>query len=88
MVMAVWVTGIFVKVSAIYYVLTLGTAQCLNVRDYKPFVLPFGFLQVISCFVDILPIFNNLFPFLSTSGIVFFFSRNCNSTFFSSLLLL
>ncbi|PEB64613.1 spore gernimation protein [Priestia megaterium] len=73
MVMAVWVTGIFVKVSAIYYVLTLGTAQCLNVRDYKPFVLPFGFLQVIVA-LWISSNFQQLVSFLSTSGIVFFFS--------------
>ncbi|MEH7490248.1 hypothetical protein V7160_26800, partial [Priestia megaterium] len=46
---------------------------CINVRDYKPFVLPFGFLQVIVA-LWISSNFQQLVSFLSTSGIVFFFS--------------
>jgi spore germination protein KB len=70
-IMAVWVTGIFVKVSAIYYVLTLGTAQCLNLHDYKRFVIPLGFLQVIFA-LWIAPSSQQLVSFLSKSGIYYF----------------
>ncbi|MEI4831244.1 endospore germination permease [Bacillus sp. FJAT-53711] len=72
-IMAIWVAGVFVKVSAIYYVLTLGTAQYLNVQDYKRFVFPLGFLQVIFVFW-ITSSFQQLFAFLSTAGIFYFFS--------------
>jgi spore germination protein KB len=47
MVMAIWVGGTFVKVSVFYYVLALGTAQWLELRDYRPLVLPFGFLLIL-----------------------------------------
>ncbi|MEH7335769.1 endospore germination permease [Neobacillus drentensis] len=72
-VMAIWVTGIFIKISAIYYVLVLGAAQCLDVKDYKPFVLPFGFLQIIFGFW-VATSYQQLVSFLSKSGIFYFFS--------------
>jgi len=72
-IVAVWVIGIFVKVSVIYYVLALGTAQWINVNDYKPFVLPLGFLQVLFGFW-VTPNFQELVSFLSQSSIFFFFS--------------
>ncbi|WP_018130339.1 GerAB/ArcD/ProY family transporter [Effusibacillus pohliae] len=46
-VMAIWVTGTFVKMSVFYYALVLGTAQWLNLSDYRPIVLPLGFLVVL-----------------------------------------
>lgn len=45
-IMAVWVVGAFVKISVLYYVLTLGTAQWLNLSDYRPIVWPIGILLV------------------------------------------
>jgi spore germination protein KB len=49
-VMAVWVVGIFVKVNAFYYALVLGTAQWLNLSDYRPLVLPYGLLMTLFSF--------------------------------------
>ncbi len=34
-VMAIWVVGAFVKISVFYYVAALGTAQWLNLSDYR-----------------------------------------------------
>ncbi|MEI4831239.1 endospore germination permease [Bacillus sp. FJAT-53711] len=73
LIMALWVIGIFVKVSVIYYALALGTAQWINVYDYKPFVLPLGFLQVLFGFW-VASNFQELASFLSKSSIFFFFS--------------
>ncbi|MBO0997339.1 endospore germination permease [Bacillus sp. SD075] len=45
-VMAVWIVGAFVKISVFYYVAALGTAQWLNLSDYRPVVWPIGILIV------------------------------------------
>ena len=45
-VMAIWVVGAFVKISVFYYAATLGTAQWLNLSDYRPVVWPLGILIV------------------------------------------
>ncbi|MFK2826920.1 endospore germination permease [Bacillus sp. B190/17] len=45
-VMAVWIVGAFVKISVFYYVVVLGTAQWLNLADYRPIVWPIGILIV------------------------------------------
>jgi spore germination protein KB len=49
-IMAIWVLGIFIKVSVFYYVLVLAAAQWLNLSDYRPLVLPFGLLLVTFAF--------------------------------------
>ncbi|WP_343751087.1 endospore germination permease [Lentibacillus halophilus] len=46
-VMAIWVAGTFVKIAVFHYVLVIGTAQWLNLSDYKQLVYPLGFLLVI-----------------------------------------
>ncbi|UOF92888.1 GerAB/ArcD/ProY family transporter [Fodinisporobacter ferrooxydans] len=46
-VMVVWVAGIFIKVSVFFYVLSLGTAQWLNLSDYRVVVFPYGFLLIL-----------------------------------------
>ncbi|USK60646.1 GerAB/ArcD/ProY family transporter [Peribacillus asahii] len=43
-VMAIWVAGAFVKISVFYYAAALGTAQWLNLSDYRPIVWPLGIL--------------------------------------------
>jgi spore germination protein KB len=48
LVMAIWVTGTFIKISVVYYVIALGTAQWLKLPDYRPTLLPFGILLVLS----------------------------------------
>ena len=45
-VMAIWVVGAFIKISVFYYVAALGTAQWLNLSDYRPVVWPLGILIV------------------------------------------
>lgn len=46
-VMAIWIPGVFIKISVFYYVIVIGTAQWLNLSDYRPLVLPIGFLLVV-----------------------------------------
>lgn len=42
----VWVLGMFIRVALFHYVFALGSAQLLNLNDYKPLVLPTGAIQV------------------------------------------
>lgn len=49
-VMAVWVLGAFVKISVFFYVIVLGSAQLMEVTDYRPLVWPIGFLIVLFSF--------------------------------------
>ncbi len=41
-IMAVWVAGALVKISLFYWVVVLGSAQLLELKDYRPLVLPVG----------------------------------------------
>lgn len=43
-VMAIWIVGAFVKICLFYYVSALGTAQWLNLSDFRPVVWPIGVL--------------------------------------------
>ncbi|MBS4202101.1 endospore germination permease [Bacillus sp. FJAT-49732] len=45
-IMAVWIVGAFIKISVFYYAIVLGTAQWLNLSDYKPIIWPIGILLV------------------------------------------
>ncbi|RYG72488.1 spore gernimation protein [Lentibacillus lipolyticus] len=45
-VMAIWVTGMFIKICIFYYVVVIGTAQWLRLSDYRPIVFPIGFVLV------------------------------------------
>lgn len=44
--MAVWLCGIVVQVSTLYYLAALGIGQLFNLKDYKPLVLPLGTIIV------------------------------------------
>lgn len=44
--MALWILGAFVKISVFYYAVALGTAQWLNLTDYRPVIWPLGILLV------------------------------------------
>lgn len=46
-VMAIWVSGTFIKISVFYYAIVIGTAQWLNLSDHRPIVFPLGFLLVL-----------------------------------------
>jgi len=41
---AVWVIGMFGKITLFYYVAVLGSAQLFNLSDYRPVVLPIGII--------------------------------------------
>ncbi|NGQ95753.1 endospore germination permease [Brevibacillus sp. SYP-B805] len=45
--MAIWVLGAFVKICLFFYVSVLGTAQWLDLSDYRPLVFPLGFLLML-----------------------------------------
>jgi spore germination protein KB len=45
-IIAIWVTGGLMKVAFFYYVIVLGSAQWLKIRDYRPLVLPLGAVLV------------------------------------------
>jgi spore germination protein KB len=49
-VMAIWVSGAFIKISVFYFALAIGTAQWLKMDDYRPIVFPLGFLLVVFSF--------------------------------------
>ncbi|MEH7249476.1 endospore germination permease [Neobacillus niacini] len=46
-IIAVWVLGGFIQLSAFFYMLVLGTSQWLKLPSYQPFVLPIGFLIIL-----------------------------------------
>ncbi|NWQ42557.1 endospore germination permease [Bacillus sp. EB106-08-02-XG196] len=71
-VMAIWVAGTFVKVSVFFYVLVIGTAQWLDLSDYRSLVLPIGFLLVTVSFW-VAPDLQTLALFLSTSSPFYLF---------------
>ncbi len=48
-VMAIWITGIYVKIMVFYYASTFALAQLFRVKDYKTLILPVGlFLGIMS----------------------------------------
>ena len=51
--MAVWIVGAFVKISVFFYAIALGTAQWLNLSDYRPVVWPLAILIVEFAFWSI-----------------------------------
>lgn len=42
--MVIWVAGVLVKISVFYWAAALGSAQWLELKEYKPLVLPVGIL--------------------------------------------
>lgn len=66
-VMAIWVSGTFIKISMFYYSTVLGIAQWLSLSDYRPIVLPIGFLILVLGHWAA-PNLQSLAHFLGTSG--------------------
>ncbi|WP_339165115.1 endospore germination permease [Siminovitchia sp. FSL W7-1587] len=70
-VMAVWIVGAFVKISVFYYAGVLGTAQWLNLSDYRPIIWPVGIFVVQFSFwaeesmMDLTHYLVVVFPFFS-----------------------
>lgn len=46
LIFAIWLGGVFVKVSVFYYALAIGTAQWFNLENYKPLVFPLGVILI------------------------------------------
>ncbi|WP_338471758.1 endospore germination permease [Niallia sp. XMNu-256] len=44
--MTVWIVGAFIKITVFFYALGLGTAQWLNLSDYRPIIWPMAILIV------------------------------------------
>ncbi|SDM84346.1 spore germination protein KB [Fictibacillus solisalsi] len=63
---AIWITGIFIKISMFYYALVIGTSQWLKLSDYRPIVFPFGFLLTVLGCQWVAPNFEELNHFLVT----------------------
>ncbi|MED3564495.1 endospore germination permease [Bacillus xiapuensis] len=76
-VIALWVLGAFIKVAVFYYVLVIGTAQWLNLSDYRPIVFPLGFLiTIFSIWVtanaqEMGHFLETIYPFYGTIGFTF-----------------
>lgn len=49
-IMAMWVAGVFIKFSVVYYAIVLAIAQWLKLSDYRPIVFPVGLLTVLFSF--------------------------------------
>ncbi|MDG5786806.1 endospore germination permease [Evansella sp. AB-P1] len=47
-VMALWVAGAFIKITAFYYAFVLGTAQLFKLSSYRPIVFPLGIMLIVS----------------------------------------
>ncbi|NOU99640.1 GerAB/ArcD/ProY family transporter [Paenibacillus planticolens] len=64
--MAIWIIGMFIKVALVYYAIVLGTAQLLSLPDYRPLIVPVGFLiSLFSFWVS--PNFEELMHALGTT---------------------
>ncbi|WP_307340533.1 GerAB/ArcD/ProY family transporter [Caldalkalibacillus uzonensis] len=72
-VMAIWIAGLYVKITVFYYALALGTAQWLNLSNYKPTVFPLGLLMVVFALwsdhnlTELKDFLATIYPFYNTS---------------------
>lgn len=68
----VWIMGGQLKVSLIRYASTLGSAQCLGLKDYRPLALPIGVLVlagwslISGSSVDLMEFGANTWPFYAS----------------------
>jgi spore germination protein KB len=72
-VMAIWVMGMFVKISMFFYALVLGTAQWLKLSDYRPITLPIGFIVLVFG-IWVAPNLQEMVQFISTVSPFYFLS--------------
>ncbi|MGB9825294.1 MAG: GerAB/ArcD/ProY family transporter [Desulfofundulus sp.] len=72
-IVAVWMLGGFAKVGIFYYAAVLGSAQWLELKDYRPLVLPVGVIVVALSIlihegiVDMLDFIDRVWPFYALS---------------------
>lgn len=72
-VMAIWVGGTFVKISAFYYAIAIGTAQWLNLTNYRPITLPIGLL-ILLFGIWLAPSLQDMVHFIGTLSPFYFIS--------------
>lgn len=71
LVMTIWIMGMFIKVSLVYYATVLGIAQCLGLSDYRPLIVPVGFLMLLLSywvspnFQELMHVLGTTIPFLA-----------------------
>lgn len=70
-IMGVWIIGLFIKVTILYYGVVLGISQLFGFKSYKPMIVPVGLLFItlsVSTSERVSTVFNFghfTFPFLS-----------------------
>ncbi|WNR46796.1 GerAB/ArcD/ProY family transporter [Paenibacillus roseipurpureus] len=64
--MAIWIMGIYIKISIIYYLVTIGTAQIFKLDDYRTLIIPMGFLIILGS-IWVSPNFQEMNHALSTT---------------------
>lgn len=70
-VMAIWVSGTFIKISVFYYINVISIAQWLKLSSYQPIVFPVGFLLIVFSIWSA-PNLRVLTTFLSTTAPFYF----------------
>ncbi|WP_286724828.1 endospore germination permease [Pelotomaculum sp. PtaB.Bin117] len=70
LIMFVWVAGGMVKISIFYWAAVLGSAQWLELKDYKPLVLPVGVI-ILALSIMAHESILGLYTFLATSALPF-----------------
>lgn len=69
----IWVLGLFAKICISYYILVLGTAQWFELSNYRPIVLPLGFVIILVSLWSATDMHTEL-PLLNPSDPFYFFS--------------
>ncbi len=64
-IMVIWVAGVLVKISVFYWAATLGAAQWLELKDYRPLVLSVGVI-LLALSIMVHDSILGLFTFLGT----------------------
>jgi len=66
-VMALWVSGVYMKVTVIYYCGVLSAAQALNLKRYQPILLPYAILLGVLTVL----LYDNVIELVSSLGKVY-----------------
>jgi spore germination protein KB len=84
-IIALWVAGTFIKITVFFYVIVLGTAQLLKLSDFRPIILPMGFL-IILIGIWSAPNLQSLGHFLGTTAPFYFLTIQVGIPFFLLLI--
>ncbi|GAA3403659.1 endospore germination permease [Paenibacillus hodogayensis] len=70
MIMMVWVLGEFIKIGIHLYAVSIGLAQCLQLKKTDALIVPLGLLLLLFSF-RLVPGFQTLAVFVSTTGTIY-----------------